>query len=204
MKEVRVNKMEHKSEEYLKINPAGTVPCLREIGDDGSQFYLFESHAMMRYLAQTRQCPDHWFPTDPKKRALVNQYLDWHHTFLRQGSGGYVFRLKFASIMAKDTTGSPFSKETLDYYKGYLKRSLVIMERWLSKSEYLCGGEPSIADISAVCELEQVKFIPYDYSEEFKKVKAWRDRLFTEFKELGEVHEMHEKFVAKSLGRHKL
>jgi glutathione S-transferase len=53
------------------------------------EFTLFESHTMLRYLHQTRKVNESWYPNDPVKRARVNEYLDWHHLFLRQGSDGY-------------------------------------------------------------------------------------------------------------------
>ena len=41
-----LTKGEHKSPEYLEVNPLGKVPA---IDDDG--FYLFESNAICRYMA---------------------------------------------------------------------------------------------------------------------------------------------------------
>ena len=40
------------------------------------------------------------------------------------------------------------------FHELYLKRSLNMMERWLSKTKYLCGDQMTIADISAACELD--------------------------------------------------
>ena len=65
--ETRISKMEHKSEEYLKINPSGQVPAIKD-GD----FCLSESHSILRYLAESRGCPDNWYPKDLKKRAIVD------------------------------------------------------------------------------------------------------------------------------------
>ena len=64
------------------------VPALVE-GD----FYMAESHAILRYLHSSRKCPNHWYPSDEKKRAAVDQLLDWHHTNLRAGCYGQ-FRKK--------------------------------------------------------------------------------------------------------------
>lgn len=49
----------------------------------GETFILSESHAILRYLQKSRKCADHWYPEDIKKRSMVDQYLDWHHTFIR-------------------------------------------------------------------------------------------------------------------------
>jgi glutathione S-transferase len=38
---------------------------------------LANSAAIARYLCVKYSVPDHWFPADPKKRAILNQYLAW-------------------------------------------------------------------------------------------------------------------------------
>lgn len=61
--------------EYLKLNPNGKVPVL----DDGG-FVLWESHAIMQYLAD--QTPGQTvYPEDARARADVNRWLFWsaHH-----------------------------------------------------------------------------------------------------------------------------
>ena len=74
--------------EYAKINPAKQIPAIVEVDKvSGETFILSEHGTIMRYLAQTREVPDHWYPSDPVARAKVDEYLDLHHTFLRMGSG---------------------------------------------------------------------------------------------------------------------
>ncbi|KAK7595490.1 hypothetical protein V9T40_013315 [Parthenolecanium corni] len=59
-----------KSEAYLKINPLGTVPC---IDDDG--FVLLDSHAINIYLTTKYPQGEKLYPSDPKKRAVINERL---------------------------------------------------------------------------------------------------------------------------------
>ena len=74
--------------EFISINPAMIVPAIVEVDkNSGEKWNLFESHAILRYLAKTHNVPDHWYPQDILKRSLVDQYLDWHHSFLRQAVG---------------------------------------------------------------------------------------------------------------------
>ena len=81
-------KQEHKTPEYLKLNPNGLVPTMVD-----GEFVLYESHAIMRYLSMTRKVEDHWYPSEPKARAEVDRYLDWHHGNLRQGITFWVHRI---------------------------------------------------------------------------------------------------------------
>ena len=85
-------------------------------------FKLFESHAILRYLAETKGASPDWYPKNPQKRAIVDQYLDWHHTFLRQGATGLVYR----KYWAPKYYGKIYTKEELSFYEVYLKRSLIM------------------------------------------------------------------------------
>lgn len=61
--------------EFLALNPNGLVPV---IVDDG--FVLWESHAILRYLA-ARAGSGLW-PVEARERALVDQWLSWQSTEL--------------------------------------------------------------------------------------------------------------------------
>ena len=66
---------------------------------------------------------------------------------------------------------------------------------WLSH----VGDKPSIADLSAVCEVYQYHYLPEKYAhimKTFPRVKAWYDRMF----QIPEVQEVHE-FVGKNIER---
>ncbi|PIO23484.1 hypothetical protein AB205_0139210, partial [Aquarana catesbeiana] len=64
------------------------VPVLTE-----GEFTLVESTAMLRYLVQKYDTPDHWYPSDLQKRARVDEYLAWQHTNTRP-NGCRVFWVK--------------------------------------------------------------------------------------------------------------
>ena len=50
---------------------------------------------------------------------------------------------------------------------------------WLDSTPYLNGTEPTIADLSAACELAQTNAIPFfdDYPKKYPKVYAWLKRM---------------------------
>jgi glutathione S-transferase len=85
---IDIFKGEQYSKEYKKINPNGQVPSMQDY--DG--FTLFESHAIFKYLCATRNYEGPLYPTDPKERSLIDQYLDWHHLNIRDGVGGNIYR----------------------------------------------------------------------------------------------------------------
>ena len=73
-KMVSIMKREHKSEEYLKLNAKGLVPFIRD-GDFG----LAESNAILKYLCATQaSIPESFWPTDPKLRAITDQFLEFY------------------------------------------------------------------------------------------------------------------------------
>ena len=64
-----------KDPDYLAKNPNGLVPTLEE--PDG--FVLWESNVIVRYLAARHGEGSLW-PTDPRRRADADRWMDWSTT----------------------------------------------------------------------------------------------------------------------------
>ena len=64
---------------YRKMNPNGLVPT---IDDDG--YVLWESHAVVRYLAATYGADSLW-PADPRQRGEADRWMDWQQITLQPG-----------------------------------------------------------------------------------------------------------------------
>ena len=103
----------------------------------------------MRYLAITRRCSDHWYPSDARKRAIVDQYLDQHHAHLRYGVSRSAMKL-----IAPGVTSKTINMDDFNECKAILHKSLKDLENRLTKSAYICGDQITIADLSAACELD--------------------------------------------------
>ncbi|OWM72030.1 hypothetical protein CDL15_Pgr017913 [Punica granatum] len=165
--EVRVDlsKRQHLSSEFKEINPMGKVPAIV----DGS-------HAILFYLACAFPgIPDHWYPADLFRRAKIQSVLDWHHSNLRQGAAGYVLN----SILAP-ALGRPLNPEAAAEAEKLLSSSLKEIESvWLKgKGRFLLGGfQPSIGDLSLVCEIMQLEILDEEDRDRIlgphKKVQQW-------------------------------
>lgn len=57
--------------EFLKLNPAGQVPCVIDGG-----FAMRESHAIMRYLA-AKHGATALYPADLARRQKIEAWMDW-------------------------------------------------------------------------------------------------------------------------------
>lgn len=129
--------------EYLARNPIGAVPRLEEDG-----LVLNESHAIMCYLGDKHK----WslYPQEPRTRALVHQYLHWHHQNTRK-----ITICLFAPVMRPDIA---LPKEALEAQKKELtspRGVLSSIEQWLTSSRWLCGEQPTVADLACYCEIGQ-------------------------------------------------
>jgi len=165
---IELPKMQQKTPEYLKINPFGLIPAIME--EDGST--LSESSTILRYLCDTRDVPDHWYPKDIKKRAQVNLFFDWFQpataTMLSFIFSGTIYTAKFSYV-----------GDALVNLEAKLKD---IEEIFLNNRDYLAGDEISIADIQIMFFFCDLDIVGYSL-DKFPKIKEWKSRvLATDFK----------------------
>lgn len=123
---------EHKTEEYLKINTVGQVPVLVD-GD----MVLCESRAILAYIINSRKPGSSLYPSDPKKRALVDQRLYYDATNVFENLAAFVRPIIFGDA-------KKVSQESIDK----ITKVLTALEGYLEKSSYFAGDEMTIADIS--------------------------------------------------------
>ena len=138
--QIDLAKGEQRQPEYLAINPFGKVPAIIE--NDG--FILFESSTVLRYLCNTRNVPDHWYPKEPKARSQVDLFFDWFQvgtkTFAQYAFGG------IPSMAAK----FPVIGDRLENLENTLKE---LSKNFLRTRKFLAGEEISLADIQIIFSL---------------------------------------------------
>ncbi|KAL5537870.1 hypothetical protein UlMin_046331 [Ulmus minor] len=168
---VDISKGQQFSSEFKEINPMGKVPAIVD-----GRFKLFESHAILIYIACAFPgVPDHWYPADLLRRAKINSVLDWHHANLRHGAVAYV-----GNTVLGPALGRPLNPQAAAEGEKLLSYSLSKIESfWLKgNSKFLLGGlQPTIADLSLVCEIMQLEVLD-DYDRDrllspYKKVQQW-------------------------------
>ena len=112
--------------------------------EDGD-FKLYESRAIARYVNETRG--GKLTPSDPKKRAVMEQWISLEQGTITPEFATIVFQRVFAPKFGM-TTDEAAVKAAAD--KAAL--GLDVLEAHLAKNEYLAGDEFSLADVF---------FIPY-------------------------------------------
>ncbi|KAI9348498.1 glutathione S-transferase [Obelidium mucronatum] len=159
---------EQKEEWFLKINPNGRIPAL--VDHSRGDFAVFESGAILLYLAEHYD-PEHvFFPEDSNGRSEVIQWIMWQMGGLgpMQGQAGHF---------------NKFAPEKVPYaikrYNDEVSRLYSVMERHLSQGprEYLAGGKYSIADICSFGWVAAHQFSTGSTLDAFPHLNAWLHRI---------------------------
>lgn len=144
--------------EFQALNPNSKVPV---IDDDG--FVLWESQAIMRYLADKHKASA-WYPTEPKARAIVEQWLDWNQTRLGPEAGKIMFNTHFAGDKRND--------QAIEDAKTWLAKILPVMDGVLGKQPFLCGAAITLADLAVATNIAYLEHCQYDLGP-YPAVRRW-------------------------------
>lgn len=127
------------SAEFLSLNPNNKIPAIIDPnGPDGKPLALFESGAILIYLAEkTGQC----IPKDAAGRYAAIQWVMWQMGGVGPMFGQLGFFHKFAGKDFED-------KRPRDRYVGESRRLLGVLEKRLTGRAWIMGDEYTIADIA--------------------------------------------------------
>lgn len=173
---------ETRSQEYRELNPNRLVPTIKH-----GEVVLYESGAILAYLAGAFEVEEHWYPRDVRVRARVNWYLHWHHGNLRLGCGSYFYRMFVKPRLSGRELPIPYKAEL----EALQIRSLKRLDAILSQNKYLAGTlKPTIADVQCICELTQLFIIGKDYRE-YPHLAKWMRNMW----ELEPIRKVHAKII---------
>lgn len=154
-------KGDHKTPEFLKINPNGKFPVLVD-GD----FKLFESNAILCYVAA--KGGSRLLPTDVKARAHVDQWLFWQSAHLSQAFGKITYERFYKEYLK---TGLAPDQARIAEGEAELDRFCTVLDGVLKDSEYVCG-ELTVADFALAGTLVLRGRAQVDLSK-FKYIGQW-------------------------------
>jgi glutathione S-transferase len=155
-----------KKPEYLALNPNGKVPTLVD-GD----FTLFESRAMMQYLASKKPGNSLW-PSDPQKQADIARWQFWESAHLSAGTGPFAFEKLFKKIFMKqdaDPVALAAAEKTFHQFAP-------VLNAHLETRTFVVGDDVTLADFSigGCFSFAEPAGLPWDG---YTHIKAWWGRL---------------------------
>ncbi|MCO5112540.1 MAG: glutathione binding-like protein [Bdellovibrionaceae bacterium] len=170
--------------DFIAINPNSKIPALVDPeGDNGKPLNIFESGAILVYLAEKS---GKFLPKDPAERSKTLQWL-----FFQMGGAGPMFG-QFGHFFkyAKDKCDHPYP---LERYKNESQRLLQVIDTQLEKNKFIAGDELTIADMALAPWIACLsKFYNADEILElskFEHINAWMETLWSRpgFKKGAEV-----------------
>lgn len=134
--------------EYLALNPNALVPT---IVDDG--FVLWESHAILRYLAA--QADSGLWPADARQRAAVDQWMSWQAGELNP-AWNYVVQAKLRN--------NPANQDPAEIAASIAAwaRKMRILEAQMRGRDYVANDRFSLADIVIALSTHRWKNVAFD------------------------------------------
>ena len=137
-----------KSPEFLSLNPNNKIPAIIDPnGPDGQPIGLFESGAILIYLAEKS---GQLLGSNATERAHIVQWLMFQMGGLGPMLGQLGFFYKFAGKEIEDP-------RPVERYINEAKRLLGVLERQLDGQDWVCGNY-SIADIAIAPWLRALDF----------------------------------------------
>ena len=149
--------------EYRRMNPTGLVPTI----DDGG-FVLWESHSIVRYLAE-KHAPNALWPARLEARADAGRWMDWTFNFSREFQRPVFWPLVRTAPEQRDA-------KAIDAAVQKCGEILAVPEATLSRQPYLAGASFSMGDIPLGCHVHLWMRLPIERPVH-PGLAAWFERL---------------------------
>jgi GSH-dependent disulfide-bond oxidoreductase len=164
--EVHIGKGEQHEPAFLAISANNRIPAIVDPeGADGKPLALFESGAILIYLAE--KTGSELLPTSVAERAKVLQWLMWQ----MGGLGPMIGQAHHFLFDPKEVV--PYGQKR---YHDETKRLYGVLDRQLAENEFMAGSAYSIADIASYPWISRFERHQVDLND-FSNVKRWFDTL---------------------------
>jgi GST-like protein len=132
---IRIRDGEQFGSGFVAVNPNSKIPALLD-RSAATPIRVFESGAILLYLAEKFGA---FLPTDPATRAECLSWLFWQMGSAPYLGGGFGHFYAYAPVKIE---------YAIDRFTMEVKRQLDVLDRRLAQSQYLAGGEYTIADMA--------------------------------------------------------
>lgn len=153
---------------YLAMNPNALVPT---IDDEG--FILWESNAILRYLARKHRQLE-WYPEDLKTRATIEQWMDWGSTALAASITPVVWGLFRTPPEQQQPEALRASAEKATHL-------VRLLDAHLRERDWMVGDRITLADIPVAIQTYRWLVMPWErigYTRpDLPHAQAWFERL---------------------------
>ena len=149
--------------EYRKLNPNGLVPTIEEDG-----FVLWESHAIVRYLAAKHGAGKLW-PTDLRVRADADRWMDWAGSSFLPAFRPVFWGLVRTPAERRDMKAIGEAAKKCGELAGYVDAAL-------ARRPFIAGEQLSMGDIPLGCHLHLWLKLPLERPAH-ANLAAWHMRL---------------------------
>lgn len=150
--------------EYVAMNPNRTIPTLVE--DD---FVLWESNAILRYLASAHVTDSPIWPADVRARASIDRWMDWQQTTLGPPHGVLLRGLVRTPPEQRDMNAINAAAEAAG-------RAWTLLDAVLDRVPYVAGPVFTLADIALGVHVH--RWFAFDVVRpDLPHVSAWYKRL---------------------------
>lgn len=139
---VDIGKGDQFKPDFLKIAPNNRMPAIVDPdGPDGAPISIFESGAILQYLARKT---GQFYGTTERDRIAVDQWLMWQMGGVGPMAGQAHHFLKYAPALTP-SQDLPYAK---DRYRNEVTRLYGVLDRQLAQHAYVAGDFLSIADFA--------------------------------------------------------
>lgn len=152
--------------QFLEKNPMGRVPVIED-----EHVTLFESQAILRYLAAMHRAADLW-PERPALRAPIDQWMEWAKVNV---APVLIYKVFWQLVR---TNKADRDLKRLSEGIEELRTLMPIAEAQIKRHGWLAGPEMSLADISFGTQLFRYFKVPFDQPD-LPALRAYYDRLCT-------------------------